>query len=313
MTDDATDRGARLALEVAAHYERWPFPGGDHGGREGFLLLRRLAEWCGAEPAEGRRPAVLDAGCGTGHTTVALARRLPGVDVLGVDVSSASIEIARGLADRLEVPNVRFEVCDITRDLDPDLSFRAVLSLGVLHHVPDREGAMNALSAALEPAGHLALWLYGVHGRRSHALHQRFVRLLAGSEPSDSDLALVSRAFVEALGDEYLPGSGVYTPVEAHNSPARWLALHPEWLADQMFPAYERPVDLSAILGLLDERGLAFEEWLGVPDEASRWTAEPSLVERLDSLPRLDRLRAIECLLKPAYYFVTARKSGRGA
>jgi SAM-dependent methyltransferase len=311
MTGDKNG-GARQARDVAAHYARWPFPGGDHGGREGFLLLRRLAGWCGTKSAEGHRPTVLDAGCGTGHTTVALARRLPGVDLLGVDVSSASIEIARALADRSNVPNVRFEVGDITRDLAPDLSCRAVLSFGVLHHVPDREEAMMALAAALETGGHLALWLYGVHGRRAHALHQRFVRLLAGPEPTDSDLARVSRAFVDALGDEYLPGSGVYTPTEAHGSPARWLALHPQWLADQMFPAYERPVDLSSILSLLDDHGLAFEEWLGVPEEASRWTAEPILVERLDSLPRLDRLQAIECLLKPAYYFVTAGKPGRG-
>ena len=312
MSTETPDDRSKLARDVAAHYERWPFPGGDHAGREGFLLLRRLSGCCAEPTVSGERPRVLDAGCGTGHTTTAIARRLPGVDFLGVDVSRVSIELAREHAERSEVANVRFEVADVAATIPADGPFRVVLALGVLHHVPDREAALGTLAGVLETGGRLVLWLYGVHGRRSHALHQRFVRLLAGPDASDSELAVVGRAFVDGLGEEYLPGSGVYTPVEAHDSPARWLARHPEWMADQMFPAYERPVDLESIFTLLEPRDLAFDEWLGVPEEPDRWTAEPVLKERLEAMPRLERLRAIECLLKPAHYFVTARRGGPG-
>jgi len=315
VSTDTPDHGREAALKVAAHYERWPFPGGDHGGREGFLFVRRLTEWCVEPSGAGERPRVLDAGCGTGHTTLALARRLPGTDFLGLDVSTASIEVARSLVEQQEVDNVTFEVADIAA-ADPSAavpsegSFRAVLALGVLHHVPDREAALDNLVGSLEPEGHLALWLYGLHGRRAHALHQKFIRLLAGPDASDSDLSRVGLAFVEGLGEQYLPASGVYTPVEDRGSPAGWLSRHPEWLADQMFPAYERPVDLDGILDLLESRALELEEWLGVPEESDRWTGESVLRERLAALPRLERLRALECLLKPAYYFVTARPGG---
>ena len=310
MSTDTPDHGQEAARKVAAHYELWPFPGADHGGREGFLFVRRLSEWCAEPSTAGERPRVLDAGCGTGHTTLALARRLPDVDFLGIDVSNTSIEVARKLVEQQEVANVNFDVADIAAAVPAEGPFRAVLALGVLHHVPDREAALDTLVGSLEPGGHLALWLYGLHGRRAHALHQKFIRLLAGPDADDSELARVGRAFVNGLGEQYLPASGVYTPVEDHGSPGRWLSQHPEWLADQMFPAYERPVDLDTILALLEPRDLEFEEWLGVPEDAERWTGEPVLRERLEALPRLERLRAVECLLKPAYYFVTARRGG---
>jgi SAM-dependent methyltransferase len=253
---------------------------------------------------------VLDAGCGTGHTTVALARRLPGADFLGIDVSGSSVRLARELAERSDVSNIQFEVADIATAIPAERPFHAVLALGVLHHVPDRDAALDTLVDALDISGRLALWVYGVHGRRAHALHQRLIRLLAGSDAPDSEMALVGRAFVEGLGDKYLPGSGIYTPIGADRDPARWLEGHPEWLADQLFPPYERPLDLDTILGLFESRDLVFEDWFGVPEDPEHWTTEPVLLERLQALPRLERLRAIECLLKPEYYFVSARRAG---
>lgn len=302
-------------MDVRRHYERWPFPAADHSGREGFMLVRRLAEWCSEAGARPGPPRVLDAGCGTGHTTVALARRFPGVEFVGIDLSRNSIDIARELAESSDVENVRFEIADLSADAAPDMlepgSFRAVLALGVLHHVPDRDAALDNLVRALEPGGRLGLWMYGVHGRRAHALHQRFVRLLAGPEADEEELERAGRAFVEGMGDRYLSGSGVYTPAEAEAGPAAWLVDHPGWLADQLLPAFERAVDLETIFALLDARGLVLEHWLGVPEAAERWTAHPVLLERMEHLERRDRLRAIECLLKPPYYFVVARRDGR--
>jgi SAM-dependent methyltransferase len=305
--------------DVRKHYETWPFPAVEHSGREGLMLVRRLGHWCSTPGAAGESPRVLDAGCGTGHTTVALARRLPDVEFVGIDLSGEAIDMARELVEETALGNVRFEVADLSSalrgaaraiPLEPG-SFRAVLALGVLHHVPDREAALDNLVTLLEPDGRLALWMYGVHGRHAHALHQRFVRLLAGRDADGDALQRVGRAFVEGMGERCLPGSGVYTPLEAGDEPAAWLAKHPEWLADQLFPAFERAVDLDTIFALLDPRDLALEHWLGVPEAPARWTDHPVLLERLESLPRRGRLQAIECLLKPPYYFVVARRHGR--
>ena len=56
-------------------------------------------------PGEPQR--ILDLGTGTGDAAIAMARRWPGADVLGVDLSGAMVEEARRKA-----PELRFEVGD---------------------------------------------------------------------------------------------------------------------------------------------------------------------------------------------------------
>ena len=53
---------------------------------------------------------VLDIGCGTGATTIAAAAAVDPGAVLGVDLSSRMLAVAR--ADATNTVNVRFEQCD---------------------------------------------------------------------------------------------------------------------------------------------------------------------------------------------------------
>ncbi|HZW40904.1 MAG TPA: class I SAM-dependent methyltransferase, partial [Agromyces sp.] len=78
--------------------------------RPGFTHAMR--EWVGTLPDRSAildgGGAVLDAGCGIGWSTIALARAFPKARVVGIDLDDASIEEARvnardaGLADRIE-------------------------------------------------------------------------------------------------------------------------------------------------------------------------------------------------------------------
>lgn len=57
----------------------------------------------------------IDYGCGAGRFSVMLARALPDVQVLGLDLDHAAIEFARGLAVEARVESrCRFEVVDLT-------------------------------------------------------------------------------------------------------------------------------------------------------------------------------------------------------
>lgn len=296
---------------VAAHYERWPFPGTPHGSREGLVLLRRLMRWLPVGDG-GPRPRILDAGCGTGHTAVALALRMPHVDIVGIDVSDTALAQARSHADEAGVSSVAFRHADLRDPLDDLGHFDVVLALGVLHHIPDFHGAFAHVTERVAATGHLVLWLYGRHGRAQHALHQRFLALLDEGAPEAREST--AGAFLTAFGARHVAGSGVYTPVGDGQEGVAFLRSHPSWLADQMFPPYERPVTLDDLFAALDARGLAFEHWFGVPEDPERWVPDGVLRSRFERLGRRDRLRAIECLLRPAYYFISARRSvGRDA
>src|SRR3712207_2307032 len=55
---------------------------------------------------------VLDVGCGSGGTTREAARRAPAGEAVGVDLSSAMLEVARRAAEREGLGNVRFLQAD---------------------------------------------------------------------------------------------------------------------------------------------------------------------------------------------------------
>jgi SAM-dependent methyltransferase len=288
--------------QVAAHYARWPFPGTEHRSREGLVLLRSLAGWLrGAE-----RARVADMGCGTGHTLVAIARRFPAVEFVGVDVVAAALERARAHAAAVGAANVAFITGDVAGVL-PDVGvFDAVLCLGVLHHVAEPTRALANLVSLTAPGGRVVLWLYGRHGRAPHQLNQAFVRALAGDDPDA--VPAVARAFVATLGERFASGTGFYAPPGDGPEGLRWLLEHEEWLADQMFPALERPVTMPEILDLFEAHGLRFEKSLAPWPEFASLTPDPLLRERFTRLSVRDQWAALDLLLRPPYYFVVGRR-----
>jgi ubiquinone/menaquinone biosynthesis C-methylase UbiE len=76
-------------------------------------LFSEVAELLIREAAHGSGESVLDLGCGTGATSLALASCVaPGGDVVGIDISSLLLGIARDRAAAAECANVRFVEAD---------------------------------------------------------------------------------------------------------------------------------------------------------------------------------------------------------
>ena len=293
---------------VAAHYDRWPFPGVEHGSREGLILLRSLAEWLGQPQRRKADTRVLDVGCGTGHTIVALARHFPETAFLGVDVAASALEAAGAHASEAGVSNVTFRCADVSEEPDACLGrFDVVLCLGVLHHIPKFGEAFRHVTSVVADGGFLVLWLYGRHGRARHALNQDFLRTLA-PEPSDAERLDLARAFLEDLGPRFAVDTGFYTPLGCDQDGIAWLLEQPQWLADQMIPAFERSVTLPDILDAFRTHSLELVKWLGVSTDLARYTSRVELLEQFRRLSRAEQLVAIDLLVKPRYYFVAGQR-----
>ena len=114
---------------------------------------------------------VLDWGCGHGHAASALQEA--GLDVVALEYVEGSSEGAR---ERLRYfPAVEAVVTpEPVRLPFPDASFDAVLSLGVLEHVPDPEGSLAEIRRVLRPSG--ALYLYKLPNRYSYL--ERIAKML---------------------------------------------------------------------------------------------------------------------------------------
>lgn len=96
---------------------------------------------------------VLDVGAGTGALTLLLARHLPKVQFVGVDLTAAMVTDAQVQAQKLGIPNVEFVEGDALSLPFEDESFDAVVCQTVLIHLGDPAGAVGEMSRVLKPGG----------------------------------------------------------------------------------------------------------------------------------------------------------------
>ena len=100
-----------------------------------------------------------DIGSGSGRI-VLMMMEAGAAHVYAVEPSQAVESLRRntsGYADRVEILNLR-------GDQLPPLNLDLVISIGVVHHIPDPDPVMKAAFAALKPGGQVLLWLYGREG-----------------------------------------------------------------------------------------------------------------------------------------------------
>jgi len=161
---------------VSAFYDRFPYPGDplQDGPPPGYnwrwCVKAAYAASTGALPPPrpaGQPMRILDAGCGTGVSTDYLAHLNPGAEILAVDISPGTLEVARERLRRSgghELATVRIENRSLL-ELQGEGPFDYINSVGVLHHLRQPEAGLKALAALLKPGALLHLFLYADGGR----------------------------------------------------------------------------------------------------------------------------------------------------
>lgn len=117
-------------------------------------LRLKVADQALAEFAAGRPIRVLDAGCGDGLLSLALAKRHPDWTLVGVDLREDMLAGARERARGRGLGNVSFTAADLLQPL-PVSGFDAVVALECLSEIPDDEAALQTMSAVVKPGGML--------------------------------------------------------------------------------------------------------------------------------------------------------------
>jgi len=188
---------------------------------------------------------VLDAGCGSGRWTYAMASL--GATVVAVDLTDAGVDITHQAAAQFEnVVVLQASVFDLP--FRPE-SFDLVVSWGVLHHTPNTKAAFQRVAPLVKKGGQLYVMIYEKHNPLKFFC-TNLVRWILRKLPEDRryracrSLIISNRRLYSVLG---------HLMICAH---------HPQ-TAD--------PLEISTTqLGLYDAYAPAFNH-LHTREEVSRW------------------------------------------
>lgn len=177
------------------------------------LFYRRL-ELAGVDPSFFAGKHCLDAGCGGGRTSIALAT-LGAASVVGVDLGARGLADARERAARRGLQNVRFEQASLLELPLPDGELDLVWCAGVLMITADEDRALDELLRVLKPGGHLYLLVYATEGMRWPLI--QLLRPLAFQLGQPAIEAAIEKAGLPAnkrrtfLDDLFCPALDFYT------------------------------------------------------------------------------------------------------
>lgn len=100
---------------------------------------------------------VLDVGCGNGYVLSRYARE--GAEVYGIDITETAVRLSRMRFELFGLSG-NFRVANAEQLPFKDNSFDCVCSMGVLHHTPDTQKALEEVHRVLKPGGKVILMFY---------------------------------------------------------------------------------------------------------------------------------------------------------
>jgi SAM-dependent methyltransferase len=180
--------------DVRALYEKYPYPSpvvGESLARDVAVMFRWLLR---DDDLSGRE--ILDAGCGTGQRLLGVASEYPDARFTGVDMTEASLAVARRLAEKHAIGNVSFERADLL-NLDLGRKFDLILSMGGVHVLEEPERGLANLCRHLTDDGAIVLWLYHSLGEAERLLERELLLTLLDDDRSDLE---EGRRLLDALG-----------------------------------------------------------------------------------------------------------------
>ena len=130
--------------------------------------------------ADGER--VLDLGCGTGSLAFALSTRAKVKSICGIDFSPEYINFA---SRRNTDPRIEFTVGDACALPFPDRSFDRVLSLLMLHFVPQADRAVGEMFRVARPGSTVAAAVWDARG--GYVAYRIFFDTAAMIDPSANE------------------------------------------------------------------------------------------------------------------------------
>ncbi len=280
MSDSQT-----VSAAVAKLYNTYPFPPEalldepppGYNWRWNWLAAHNF---CTGQKPQRQDIRILDAGCGTGVGTEYLVHLNSQASVVGIDLSTGALAVAKERCQRSGATRVEFHHLSLFDVEQLPGEFDLINCVGVLHHTSDPIRGIQALAKKLAPGGLMHIFVYGELGRWEIQLMQKAIALLQGDKKGDyRDGVQVGRQIFASL-----PENNRIVKYDKQ----RWsLENHKdENFADMYVHPQEIDYNIETLFELIDASGL---EFIGFSNP-SFWDLErllgkaPELVERAKDL-----------------------------
>ncbi|MEB1611742.1 class I SAM-dependent methyltransferase [Xanthomonas campestris pv. campestris] len=310
--------------DVKQLYEKFPYP--SHIVGKGLIRDNgnMLSVLFPDEDFAGKR--ILDAGCGTGQRANGVAKMFPKAHVVGVDMTSASLDAARKMAASNGISNIEYRQCNLL-ELDLGLDFDVIISSGVMHHLEDPVKGLSRLRAHLNDGGVAMIWLYHALGEYERFLGRELLQRLWGEDKSDLDrgAALMDALRLDLGSHQYGSVSGQAGSEISYQSINADAYMHPiveaYRLARGLCMMLEAGYDWAAVASLnligksvlVDIEGTIDAAYEDISIQLNDLFEVLDLQDSYLKLDRLDRLSVIELLLKPtAFTLIAASPNATG-
>ncbi|NET44576.1 bifunctional 2-polyprenyl-6-hydroxyphenol methylase/3-demethylubiquinol 3-O-methyltransferase UbiG [Okeania sp. SIO2B3] len=248
--------------------------------------------FCTGQTPQKQNIRILDAGCGTGSSTDYLVHLNPQASVVGIDLSSGALQVAKERCSRSGASRVEFHHLSIYDVGQIEGEFNFINCVGVLHHLPDPIRGIQNLALKLAPGGIMHIFVYAELGRWEIRLMQQAIAILQGNERGNyQDGVKIGRQLFASL-----PENNRLVKYEQE----RWAFENKrdECFADMYVHPQEIDYNIDTLFELIEASGL---EFLGFSNR-EYWNIErlvgksSELLDRVVGLDEQERYRLIELL-----------------
>ena len=180
----------KITKKVKEMYLKYPYPSPSREISETNELLNLLKIFEIENKNKIENLKILDAGSGSGHRIINVAKYFNNCEFIGADISNYSLDIANELREKNKIKNIHFVQKDILKNISKLGRFDFILCMGVLHHLSNPKKGLQILSKMINSDGMIFLYLYGKLGGHKRMLNKELISSLLGKQKTDYKLGI---------------------------------------------------------------------------------------------------------------------------
>ncbi|MBT5050449.1 MAG: class I SAM-dependent methyltransferase [Rhodospirillaceae bacterium] len=286
-------------------YEAYPYPPRDPADEAARLVtgspshLAEINHYIFAGRRDFSKPfRALVAGGGTGDAAIMMAQQLadlgPAGSVTYLDLSQASLAIAKGRAEARGLQNMEFHHGSLLTLGDIVTGpFDYIDCCGVLHHLDDPAAGLHCLESVLADDGGMGLMVYAPYGRTGVYQMQQLLRMIDLPETPTDREAQVRIEQAKALLSTLPPTNWLRRNQQVSDH----LSAGDAGLFDLLLHSQDRAFTVPEIAALADDSSLRIVSFIEpIRYDPMVYLGNQSIARRVDQLSWLDKCAFAELL-----------------